>query len=164
MQELRYLNLAVNNITRVENLERCEALSKLDLTMNFLPPAALPSLASLAPLYNLRELHLLGNPCQRWQHFRQYVVAQLPQLTRLVHPSPSCHDRVVACSTQGAGLAEVVNACPPVVACCLPSCLAHSWQWLLICYRIIPARPCAWPAGWRGCGICLCSLCLLITT
>jgi len=81
---LRYLNLAVNNLTKVENLHRCESLHKLDLTMNFIPVAALPSLRSLASLYNLRELHLLGNPCQQWQHYRQYVVAHLPQLTRLV--------------------------------------------------------------------------------
>ena len=84
MQELRYLNLAINNLTRVENLQRCESLRKLDLTINFVPTSALPSIASLAPLYNLRELHLLGNPCQQWQHYRQYVIARLPQLTRLV--------------------------------------------------------------------------------
>lgn len=79
--------MAMNNVTRVENLQSCESLQKLDLTMNFVPASALPSLATLAPLYNLRELYLLGNPCQRWQHYRQFVVAWLPQLTRLVRHS-----------------------------------------------------------------------------
>jgi protein TilB len=82
-QELEYLNLALNNITRVENLERCESLRKLDLTLNFVPPAALPSLATLRPCAGLRELHLVGNPCTTWNGYRAYVAATLPQLARL---------------------------------------------------------------------------------
>jgi len=34
-QELEYLNIALNNITRIQNLQRCESLKKLDMTMNF---------------------------------------------------------------------------------------------------------------------------------
>ena len=35
MKKLEYLNLALNNIERIENLEGCESLNKLDLTVNF---------------------------------------------------------------------------------------------------------------------------------
>lgn len=35
MKSLQYLNLALNNIEIVENLEGCESLEKLDLTLNF---------------------------------------------------------------------------------------------------------------------------------
>ncbi len=83
-QELQYLNLAINNITRIENLHRCESLTKLDLTMNFIDRPALSSLANLQPLIFLRELHLLGNPCTKWSSYRAYVIAMLPQLQTLV--------------------------------------------------------------------------------
>lgn len=84
LQELQYLNLAVNNITKIQNLQRCESLQKLDLTINFIPKAGLLSIASLAGNYNLRELFLIGNPCTDWSGYRQYVLAQLPQLSKLV--------------------------------------------------------------------------------
>ena len=74
----------MNNIVRVENLQGCESLRKLDLTMNFIPASALPSFANLSGLYMLRELHLLGNPCQSWEHCRQYIIMTLPQLQTLV--------------------------------------------------------------------------------
>lgn len=86
-QELRYLNLAINNITKIENLHRCESLAKLDLTINFIEVSALSSLANLQPLIFLRELHLLGNPCTKWSRYREYVVAMLPQLHILVSQS-----------------------------------------------------------------------------
>lgn len=35
MKKLEYLNLALNNVERIENLEGCESLKKLDLTVNF---------------------------------------------------------------------------------------------------------------------------------
>jgi protein TilB len=36
LKKLEYLNLALNNIDRIENLEGCESLKKLDLTVNFI--------------------------------------------------------------------------------------------------------------------------------
>lgn len=85
-QELQYLNVAINNITRIENLHRCEELAKLDLTMNFVELSALESITNLQPLVFLRELHLLGNPCTQWSDYREYVIAMLPQLQILVSP------------------------------------------------------------------------------
>jgi protein TilB len=84
VQDLEYLNLAINNITKVQNLQRCESLQRLDLTINFIPKAGLLSVCSLAANYNLQELFLIGNPCTDWPGYRQYVVANLPQLQKLV--------------------------------------------------------------------------------
>ena len=36
LKELEYLNLALNSITVIENIEGCESLQKLDLTVNFI--------------------------------------------------------------------------------------------------------------------------------
>jgi protein TilB len=84
VQDLEYLNLAINNITKFQNLQRCESLQRLDLTINFIPKAGLLSVCSLAANYNLQELFLIGNPCTDWPGYRQYVVAKLPQLQKLV--------------------------------------------------------------------------------
>ena len=35
LKELEYANFAVNSVRKIENLQRCESLTKLDLTMNF---------------------------------------------------------------------------------------------------------------------------------
>ncbi len=35
LKSLQYLQLALNNIVVLENLEQCESLTKLDLTVNF---------------------------------------------------------------------------------------------------------------------------------
>ena len=84
LQALQYLNLAMNNVVSIENLQGCESLRKLDLTMNFIPASALPSFANLSGMYHFQELHLLGNPCQSWERHRQYIVMILPQLQSLV--------------------------------------------------------------------------------
>ncbi len=84
LQHLEYLNMAVNNVTRIENLQRCESLTKLDLTINFVDKAGLLTVDSLQPLLNLRELTLMGNPCAEWSGYRPFVIAKLPQLKRLV--------------------------------------------------------------------------------
>ncbi|XP_017156476.1 protein tilB [Drosophila miranda] len=81
LKRLEYLNLAVNNIERVENLEGLESLNKLDLTLNFI--GELTGVESLRGNYNLRELLLIGNPCADYPHYRDYVVATLPQLQSL---------------------------------------------------------------------------------
>ena len=83
-QEMRNLNIALNNITRIENLQRCESLERLDLTANFIATANLSTVASLARNIHLRELHLLGNPCAGWDGYRDYIIATLPHLQKLV--------------------------------------------------------------------------------
>ena len=35
LKELEYINLALNNISVIENIEGCESLNKLDMTLNF---------------------------------------------------------------------------------------------------------------------------------
>ena len=36
MKDMRYLNMGLNNVTRVEGLGSCEFLNKLDLIVNFI--------------------------------------------------------------------------------------------------------------------------------
>ncbi|KAJ8337299.1 hypothetical protein SKAU_G00385190 [Synaphobranchus kaupii] len=78
LKKLEYLNVALNNIEVIENLEGCESLQKLDLTVNFV--GQLSSVQSLKGNLHLRELFLVGNPCTEFEGYRQYVVASLPQL------------------------------------------------------------------------------------
>lgn len=54
LRDLEYLNLALNNLERVEGLTRCESLRKLDLTANFITD--ITSLASLQELPCLTQL------------------------------------------------------------------------------------------------------------
>lgn len=61
LKKLEYLNLAINNIEKVENLSGCESLQKLDLTLNFI--GDLTSIESLKQNIHLQELFLTGNPC-----------------------------------------------------------------------------------------------------
>eukprot|EP00752_Nemacystus_decipiens_P004237 g3870.t1 len=84
MKELEYLNLALNNITKVEGLQSCEFLNKLDLTVNFIDLDELESsVAAMEGNRHLGDLYMMGNPCQSWPGFEAYVIARLPQLERL---------------------------------------------------------------------------------
>eukprot|EP00002_Diphylleia_rotans_P023053 TRINITY_DN4530_c0_g1_i1.p1 TRINITY_DN4530_c0_g1~~TRINITY_DN4530_c0_g1_i1.p1 ORF type:complete len:383 (+),score=93.72 TRINITY_DN4530_c0_g1_i1:43-1191(+) len=78
LKELEYLNLALNNITTIENLEGCESLKKLDLTANFVHD--LRCISRLSENIHLRELYLTGNPCTKFEGYRDYVIATLPNL------------------------------------------------------------------------------------
>ncbi|NWX21347.1 TILB protein, partial [Aegotheles bennettii] len=78
LKKLEYLNVALNNIERIENLEGCEELKKLDLTANFI--GELSSIESLKYNIHLKELFLVGNPCTEFEGYRQFVVATLHQL------------------------------------------------------------------------------------
>eukprot|EP00698_Gefionella_okellyi_P010789 TRINITY_DN2824_c0_g1_i3.p1 TRINITY_DN2824_c0_g1~~TRINITY_DN2824_c0_g1_i3.p1 ORF type:complete len:418 (-),score=75.24 TRINITY_DN2824_c0_g1_i3:152-1405(-) len=80
LKDLSYLNLAMNNITKIENLECCEALTKLDLTLNFVKVVDLLSLEKLQRNTMLAELFLTGNPCRDYRFYREFVVGTLPQL------------------------------------------------------------------------------------
>ena len=97
MLELDYLNLALNNITVIENLDKCESLRKLDLTVNFIGVVELESsIEHLKLCYSLRELYLTGNPCTKFAGYRQYVIANLPQLASLDGDDISPSERIEA--------------------------------------------------------------------
>lgn len=81
LKELEYLNLALNNITRIENIEGCESLKKLDMTVNFIDVLDLhDSVTCLAKLPSLKEIYLTGNPCENWPGCKDYVIANVPNL------------------------------------------------------------------------------------
>lgn len=94
LKKLEYLNLALNNVEVIENLEMLESLYKLDLTLNFI--GKLRSVESLRGNYNLRELHLVGNPCSDYPGYRNYVIDVLPQLTVLDSEEIKISDKLTA--------------------------------------------------------------------
>jgi protein TilB len=108
LQELQYLNLALNNITKLQNLQGCESLQKLDLTVNFIPQAGLLTVCSLQHNAELRELYLMGNPCTDWEGYRPYVVATLPQLQKLVITVQSA---TLACSLSKVLCSQAASGC-----------------------------------------------------
>eukprot|EP00049_Salpingoeca_infusionum_P013642 m.254834 g.254834 ORF g.254834 m.254834 type:complete len:418 (+) comp15495_c0_seq2:175-1428(+) len=81
LKSLQYLNLALNNIVVIENVEGLESLVRLDLTVNFIQDVR--SVQTLKGLEHFRELYLTGNPCTSIEHYRDYVIATLPQLETL---------------------------------------------------------------------------------
>eukprot|EP01029_Cantina_marsupialis_P025275 TRINITY_DN6670_c0_g1_i1.p1 TRINITY_DN6670_c0_g1~~TRINITY_DN6670_c0_g1_i1.p1 ORF type:complete len:455 (+),score=118.62 TRINITY_DN6670_c0_g1_i1:79-1443(+) len=94
MKDLRYINLALNNVTKIEGIKSCEFLNKLDMTANFINFESLrESVDNLAEMEHLKELFVLGNPFMNpkkdlekgdetiaWDYGRQYLIARLPQL------------------------------------------------------------------------------------
>lgn len=85
MKDLVYLNLALNNIAKIEGLHNCEFLGKLDLTVNFIDLDELKdSIDHLQSRTNLHDLYMMGNPSEHnWPNFKHYVIAKLPQLQHL---------------------------------------------------------------------------------
>ena len=68
LKQVEYLNLALNRIERIENLQGCESLKKLDLTVNCI--TELSGVRSLIHNYKLRELYV---------YITDYVADLLPQ-------------------------------------------------------------------------------------
>jgi protein TilB len=84
LKELEYLNMAVNSVTKIEGVKRCESLNKLDLTLNFIDLEDIKeSCENLEYCQNFTELYLTGNPCTDWPNYRQYVIAKIDTLMRL---------------------------------------------------------------------------------
>ncbi|XP_065175036.1 dynein axonemal assembly factor 11-like isoform X2 [Sycon ciliatum] len=104
LKKLEYLNLALNNVKLIENLAGCESLNKLDLTVNFI--SELTCVESLKDNYNLRELFLTGNPCSRFEGYRQFVIATLPQLKTLDGQDVEISERIQAQQEMALGLRE----------------------------------------------------------
>lgn len=94
LKQLEYLNLALNNIEVVENLEKCENLKKLDLTVNFI--AELTTIESLRGNIFLQEMYMTGNPSSKFENYREFVIATLPQLQRLDGIEITTTDRLEA--------------------------------------------------------------------
>ena len=90
LKELEYLNLAVNNVRKIENIEGCESLKKLDLTLNFVDLEDLESSITclakcprmLLQKVVINDLYLTGNPCESWKRIKDYIIARIPQLRR----------------------------------------------------------------------------------
>ena len=82
LKDLEYLNMALNNVSKIEGLDKCEFLNKLDLTVNFVDVDELEaSMDHLADREHLKDLYMMGNPCEaNWPGFKNYVIARLPQL------------------------------------------------------------------------------------
>ena len=100
-----------SSAAQVENLAGCEALQKLDLTANFIAaPAGLLSVASLAANEHLRELFLTGNPCDKADGYRDFVIASLPQLQRLDGAEVTPKERICAAQVR-ASTAGTLEAC-----------------------------------------------------
>ena len=84
LKELEYINLAVNSVGKIEGVQRCESLNKLDLTLNFVDIEDLKeSCENLEWCPNFTELYLTGNPCTDWPNYRPYVIAKVETLMRL---------------------------------------------------------------------------------
>eukprot|EP00347_Sterkiella_histriomuscorum_P023729 403333583 len=84
LKELEYLNLAVNNISKIEGVRGCESLAKLDLTLNFIEVEDLEeSMENLSECEAIQDLYLTGNPCAQWEGCKEYVMAKVIQLKRL---------------------------------------------------------------------------------
>lgn len=85
LKELEYLNLALNNVRKIEGLQNCEFLNKIDLTVNFIDVDELEaSIDHLIGLENLKDMYMMGNPSQvNWAGFNSFVIAKLPQLHTL---------------------------------------------------------------------------------
>lgn len=81
LKELEYLNMALNNVTKIENIEGCESLTKLDMTVNFIDVINLhDSAVTLSKLPNFKEIYLTGNPCEDWPGCKDYIIAHTPYL------------------------------------------------------------------------------------
>jgi len=97
LKELEYLNLALNNVSRIEGVEGCESLKKLDMTVNFIDIEDLElSIYNLKANIMLEDMYLVGNPCTDWSGYKMYVIAHLPRLKQLDGKIILPHERIQA--------------------------------------------------------------------
>ncbi|KAL5016591.1 hypothetical protein ScPMuIL_006180 [Solemya velum] len=107
LKKVEYINLALNNIERIENLEGCESLKKLDMTVNFV--GELTSIENLKGLYHFRELYLTGNPCTEFEGYKPYVLATLQQLKSLDGREIEKSERILATQDYGVLRARIIQ-------------------------------------------------------
>jgi len=97
MKALKYINFALNNIIKIEGLGSCEKLEKLDFTVNFIDIDFFQkSIENLRRNRELRDLYLTGNPCTSFEGWRSFIIATLPQLTRIDGTDVSRSERIIA--------------------------------------------------------------------
>jgi len=97
LKELQYLNVALNNITKLEGLKGCESLKKLDLTCNFIDLEDLEeSLLHLKEVPSLREIYFTGNPCSDWKGLRELTLAMVDSIDFLDGKDVTHSERIVA--------------------------------------------------------------------
>mmetsp|Transcript_1880 Transcript_1880/g.1793 ORF Transcript_1880/g.1793 Transcript_1880/m.1793 type:complete len:119 (+) Transcript_1880:180-536(+) len=97
LKELEYINLAVNNVSKIEGIAFCESLAKIDLTLNFVDIEDLEeSVTNLSEVDTLTELYLTGNPCTYWERYKEYIYARVPQIRRLDGEDISKSNKILA--------------------------------------------------------------------
>ena len=92
----------------IENLETCESLTKLDLTLNFIGDLT-TSLDNLEGLVHLKELILMGNPCTQYPGYRDLVISTLPTLSKLDGVEIEKSERIRAVQARERILPEILK-------------------------------------------------------
>ena len=111
LKDLDYLNLAINKIEQVEGLSRCESLQKLDFTVNRIGARGLLTVERLAANERMNELYLTGNPCTLIAEYRAFVVAVIPQLTKLDGVDILPSERIAALQDLAENRAAIEREC-----------------------------------------------------
>ena len=71
--------MGLNNVSKIEGLDGCESLIKLDMTCNFIEIWNLEeSLKNLQHCDQLEDLYMMGNPAMDWAPAVDVVYAMLP--------------------------------------------------------------------------------------
>ena len=97
LKELEYLNMAVNSVKKIEGIKRCESLNKLDMTLNFVDLEDFQSSCEeMEWCEMLTDLYFVGNPCTDWEHYKEYLIAKVPQILRLDGNDITRSERLVA--------------------------------------------------------------------
>lgn len=116
LEELNYLNVALNLIDEIKGLEKCRSLTKLDLTANRISLSKLHSVARLEANESLEDLFLLGNPCTKARFYRAFVISVLPRLKRLDGKRITHEERSAALGQKNDLRQKVSDTADPVVA------------------------------------------------
>merc|ERR1712130_580598 len=88
------MGVSMNVIEKIEGLEGCENLTKLDLTLNFV--GRISTIINLRKNQHLEELYLVGNPCAGFCDYRPFVITVLPQLKILDGTNIEISERLIA--------------------------------------------------------------------
>ena len=105
--------MALNNVAKIEGLDHCEFLNKLDLTVNFVDLDSFEeSIMNLQVNKHLKELYLSGNPCSDWEGYRDFIIFNLPQLKNLDGKEITRSDRIRAKQSHAKWAAQLRDLAP----------------------------------------------------